>query len=382
MDLSFTDDQRSISELAANVFGREIDVDRIRRVEATEDTVDHQLWATLAETGLLGVSSPDDVGGTGGAMVELCCLLEQQGRTLAPVPLARTLVAAMTIAEFGDQDTREVARRVAEGAATIAVAADLSGRPPTVTARADGDGRWRLDGTVTAVAGAKSATACLVVAGTSDGERLFLTAAGDGGVSAEATRTTNQLAHAHLDFDGAAGQPVGGAQGPAVLRLRLRVALAAVALGVAEESVGRAAAFTSQRHQFGKPLSSFQAAAHRAADCYIDVEAMRATLWQAAWRIDQNDVDAEDAALVAAWWAADAGPRVVQSVQHLHGGLGADIDYPIHRFYLWGTQLDVELGGASALLAQLGDGLARQFSTRTPTSAGRPGHADIAEVRS
>jgi acyl-CoA dehydrogenase len=135
--------------------------------------------------------------------------------------------------------------------------------------------------------------------------------------------------------------------------------LAATALGVAEEALARAAAYTSQRQQFGQPLSSFQSTAHRAADCYIDVEAMRATLWQAAWLADERDAAALDASLVAAWWAADAGARVVQSVQHLHGGLGADTDYPVHRYYLWGTQLDISLGGASALLAQIGDGVAR-----------------------
>jgi acyl-CoA dehydrogenase len=122
----------------------------------------------------------------------------------------------------------------------------------------------------------------------------------------------------------------------------------------------------SERHQFGKPLSSFQSTAHRAADAHIDIEAMRSTLWQAAWLLDQPTApDAVRAAFVAAWWAAVAAPRVVQSVQHMHGGLGADVDYPIHRYYLWGTQLEVELGGASALLADLGVDIAGRAMTRS-----------------
>ena len=120
-------------------------------------------------------------------------------------------------------------------------------------------------------------------------------------------------------------------------------------------------------------MSSFQSTAHRAADAFIDTEAMRATLWQAASLLDDPEAtatEALDAGLVAAWWAADAGHRVVQAVQHMHGGLGADTDYPVHRYYLWGTQLATELGGASALLAQLGATVTRRAHAagRSPTN--------------
>lgn len=359
MDLSFTDDQRSISDLASSVFGGEVDVERVKRIEATADTVDRELWASLAATGLLGVGLPESAGGTGGGVVELCCILEQQGRVVAPVPLARTSVAAMTIAAHGDGSQRDWCRRVVDGNVILGLAADLSGREAAVVATDRGANGWQLDGWAPTVAAAGAASAHLVVARAAGADRLFLVDANAAGISLEPTRTTNGLAHAHVTFGGVAAAAIGDDDAAVTfLRSRLRVALAALALGVAEEGVQRAAAYTSQRHQFGRPLSSFQSTAHRAADCYIDVESMRGTLWQAAWRLDQDDADAPDAALVAAWWAADAGPRVVQSVQHLHGGLGADTDYPVHRYYLWGTQLDIELGGASALLAQLGAGIA------------------------
>jgi alkylation response protein AidB-like acyl-CoA dehydrogenase len=118
-----------------------------------------------------------------------------------------------------------------------------------------------------------------------------------------------------------------------------------------------AAAYTSNREQFGRPLSTFQGVALRAADAYIDTEAMRATLWQAAWRLSEG-IDATQEVLVAKWWAADGGARVVHATQHLHGGLGADVDYPVHRYFLWGLQLADDLGPASAQLAQLGASLA------------------------
>ena len=122
-----------------------------------------------------------------------------------------------------------------------------------------------------------------------------------------------------------------------------------------------AADYTSQREQFGRPLSTNQGVAMRAADCYIDTDCMRATLLQAAWLIDEGRPTAEiaDAAAVAKWWSADAGQRVVHATQHLHGGMGADVDYPVHRYFLWVKQLENTFGGGSRQLAAIGRTLAR-----------------------
>ena len=136
--------------------------------------------------------------------------------------------------------------------------------------------------------------------------------------------------------------------------------MAAVVLGCCEEATAMAAAYTSEREQFGRPLSTNQGVAMRAADCYIDNDCMRVTLLQAAWLIDEGRSAAEiaDAAAVAKWWSADAGQRVVHATQHLHGGMGADIDYPVHRYFLWVKQLENTFGGGSRQLAAIGRGLA------------------------
>ena len=135
---------------------------------------------------------------------------------------------------------------------------------------------------------------------------------------------------------------------------RIRVALAALQVGVCEEAVTQTAAYTSAREQFGRPLSTNQAVAARAADAYVDTEAIRVTMWQAAWRLTEG-LDSSDAVAVAAWWAAHAGNRVVHATQHLHGGIGADIDYPIHRYFLWGKTVEGLLGGSAAGLDRIGD---------------------------
>ena len=119
----------------------------------------------------------------------------------------------------------------------------------------------------------------------------------------------------------------------------------------------RTAAYTTERKQFGRPIATFQGVALRIADAYVDVQAMRASLTEAAWRLSEGlPADAEVAS--AKWWACRGGQRVVHSAQHLHGGIGADIDYPIHRYFLWARQLELTLGGAGRQLAKLGEEIA------------------------
>ncbi len=141
-------------------------------------------------------------------------------------------------------------------------------------------------------------------------------------------------------------------------------------MGVAESALRQTAAYLNERHQFDRPLSSFQATMLRAADAAIDIEAMRVTLWQAAWRIDTGRPAAE-AVAVAKWQASERGQRVVHATQHLHGGMGADVTYPIHRHFLWGKQLELVLGGPGRQLADLGSLVAARVGAEAGAGAGR-----------
>src|SRR5690606_4186128 len=113
---------------------------------------------------------------------------------------------------------------------------------------------------------------------------------------------------------------------------RGQVALAQRQVGVASEALRRTAEYSSGRVPFGKPLGSFQGVQQRAADGFIDVEAMRSPALLAAWSIDEGKAQGADTA-AAKDWAAIGGHRVVHTAQHLHGGMGADITYPIHRYF-------------------------------------------------
>jgi 3-oxocholest-4-en-26-oyl-CoA dehydrogenase beta subunit len=355
VDFTLTEEQQAIAGLAAQIFGDH--AERVRDIERSGDRVDRALWSALAGAGLLGVALPEDAGGGGLGMLELCHVLEAQGRCVAPVPVLWTVVAAMALAEHGGRD-RVTSVLAGEQLLTVALAEPGAGDPMRPAATLDRAGR--ISGTKVSVPYAPVASAVLAPVATGKGVAVAVVELDGRGVVVEPVEATDRQPLAHVRFDAAPATVL--AEGPGAVRFLVERALtgsAALQVGVCAEALARAAAYTSTRQQFGKPLSTFQSTSARAADAYIDTEAMRATTWEAAWRLDQG-LDASVAVEVAKWWAADAGERVVHATQHLHGGIGADVDYPIHRYFTWGKQLADTLGGASCHLARLGQAIAQE----------------------
>jgi alkylation response protein AidB-like acyl-CoA dehydrogenase len=138
---------------------------------------------------------------------------------------------------------------------------------------------------------------------------------------------------------------------------RAAVGYCALQVGLSERALRMTAEYTSGRIQFDRPLATFQAVQQRAADAYVDVEAMRVTMWHAAWRLGEG-LPAADEVAVAKFWASEGGQRVAAATQHLHGGMGVDMDYPLHRFTFWSKQLELALGGANRQLARVGRSMA------------------------
>jgi acyl-CoA dehydrogenase len=226
--------------------------------------------------------------------------------------------------------------------------------------RDDAAGGWKLTGDVATVPAAPIADRVLVPARAPGGTVVALVNPAALGVTVTPVITTNRERAGHVALQGAAvpdsevlGDTASGARIVDWLRARALVGLCALQVGVAEQAVRLAADYSSNRKQFGKPLSTFQGAALKAADAYIDTEAMRVTMWQAAWRLSHG-LDAAREVEVAKYWCSEGGHRVVHVAQHLHGGMGADIDYPVHRYFLWGKQIEDTLGGAGAHVAALG----------------------------
>jgi len=365
LDFSLSSEQEAIRDLARKLFSERCSDARSQQLERSGAWFDLELWAELVKTNLAGVALPEDMGGGGFGMLEAALVLQEAGRHLAPVPLYASLVlGGLPIARFGSEAQRRrwLAPAAAEGRVlTAALVESGSADParPHVTAQRDG-ANYRLDGVKECVPAGTLAAVLLVPAQTPDGVAVFLVEPAAAGVRLERQVATNrepqarlELAGAQVPAEGVLGDPRGGAEIVAWLLDHALVGLCAIQLGVAEEALRRTADYTRTRKQFGRPIASFQGVALRAADAYIDLEAMRATLEQAAWRLSA-DLPARAEVAAAKWWACRGGQRVVHTAQHLHGGIGADVDYPIHRFFLWSKQLDLTLGGASRQLARLG----------------------------
>ncbi len=371
MDFTFNEEQRAVQQAADGLFAGLVNPDRVEEVESGEDRFDRPLWAELAKADLLGLPVPEAFGGGGYGMVEVALVLEAQGRTVAPVPLVPTLVlGAMPVAQFGAEPLKAgLLPGVASGdivlsAALADVAGDIAtGGPgrPAVTARA-ADGGLVLSGTAFAVPAAHVADRVLVPASIDGGVVVAAVDPRATGVTIERATTTNREIHPHLHLDGvtvgaddvfAGGDPTRGGEVLDWMLQRAWTALCAVQVGVTEAAVAQTAEYLNTREQFGRPLSTFQGTLLRTADAAIDTESIRVTMWQAAWRLDHG-LDAALAVSVASWFGAEAGQRAVFATQHLHGGIGADVSYPIHRYFLWGKQIELMLGAPSAHLARLG----------------------------
>jgi 3-oxocholest-4-en-26-oyl-CoA dehydrogenase beta subunit len=364
MDFSLSPEQDAVAELADRIFSDRLTAERFKEVDAATPRLDRELWIELAKAGLLSVSVPAADGGGGETFLATALLLEQAGRHAAPVPLlAATVLGALPFARFGTDDQRAtLLPALAAGDLIVTSALVEAGSDalhPTTAAVADG-ASWRVSGAKLCVPAGAVADRFLVSASTHDGVGVFVVAADAPGVSVTPLITTTRDPEANVDFDGAAGERLGrDAEVLTWLTLHATAAMCAVMAGVCKRVVSMTADYTKTREQFDRPIASFQAVAQRAADAYIDAEAVQLTARQAAWRLSEGLPAAEEVA-IAKFWAADGGQRVVHAAQHLHGGMGVDRDYPLHRYFLLAKQLELSLGGATEQLLKLGAILASE----------------------
>jgi len=372
MDFSFSDDQIAARELAVQILQDLSTNERLREVEATASRFDDRLWAQLAGAGLLGLSVPEAQGGAGLGFLESCILAEEVGRTAASIPLVATLVfGAAPIAEFGNDALRDQwLRGVVSGESILTAALEEPGGDPAhpvTNAIPDGEG-WLISGTKSCVLAGMLAHAFVVPARLEGRSQLFVVPADAKGVTRIRQDPTSGQIEAEVEFDSVRVGPdamlrpqdPGAELGGGILGWLLERAAAALCVqmaGACKRAVEITAKYTSERRQFGKPIAEFQAVGQRAADAYVDAEAVKLTAWQAAWRLDRG-LPASAEVAVAKFWADDGAQRCVHGCQHLHGGVGVDRDYPVHRYFLMIKHLALTLGGTTTSLLRLGDLLA------------------------
>jgi alkylation response protein AidB-like acyl-CoA dehydrogenase len=330
MNWDLSEEQQAIRDAAAQVLGGE-----------------RASWDELAKADLLGLCLPEQYGGSGHGIFELGLILEEQGRAGVHLPILPTVLTAMAIATFGsdEQKAKWLPGVIAGDTVLTAV----------------------LDEQLSYAPYADEAAAVLVH------DQLVPSSA----LKIESLQTTSGEAQGLVSK---AGDGEALAVDTTWLTERWMAGLCMLQAGLCRKALELTAEYTTGREQFGKPVATFQAVAQRAADAYIDTEGVRLTAYQAAWRLAEGLPAANEVA-VAKFWAADGGTRVMLAAQHLHGGIGVDAGYPVHRCFRWAKHLELLLGGGTRHLVRLGAVLAdhvaplsdRESESRSVEVSGAPG---------
>jgi 3-oxocholest-4-en-26-oyl-CoA dehydrogenase beta subunit len=356
MDFKTTEAADDLGGLARTITDSVCTAEHQRELDGLDERFDRDLWAKLIEADILSTAAPESLGGGGFGVLEQVAVLVALGRQLASVPYLESVVlGAGALAKFGSEALQQDwATPAINGEKIIAVALDGEMGEGPVQATAGG----KLTGSRTQVGYGPVADAFLVPAETDSGTKVFLIAKDDPGVTVTSLDTTGHGSVGHLELQGVeAAQVVGGDEVLAWLTTHGNLSRSAYQLGVLERALELTSTYAREREQFDRPIGSFQAVSSRLADDYIDIKALRLTVTQAAWRLSE-DLPADIEVNTAAFWAAEAGHRVAHTTVHVHGGVGVDLDHPVHRYFLAAKQTEFAVGSATGQLLRIGRELA------------------------
>ncbi|HVV10135.1 acyl-CoA dehydrogenase family protein [Amycolatopsis sp.] len=326
MDFTLDETRQDIAGLTSGLLSREVDFER----PAGERGYDEQVWRALGKAGLLSLALPEELGGDGLGVGEVATLLTELGRAAAPVPALTLALGLLPLDRLGTPDQRAwLLPEIAAGDALVTAALNEPSAPLTTkpeTQAVAENGSWLLNGVKTQVPWASAATRVLVPASMPGGAGVFLVDPNAKGVKVTGTS---------MRLDGVAVTEADQLQGADALAALHRFAVAgAVALG--DGALTGALELTTkhigQREQFGRPLAAFQAVAQQIADVYIASRTVHLAALSAVWRL-ATGLDPQPDLDIAAYWFAAEAPRALGTCHHLHGGLGVDVTYPLHRYY-------------------------------------------------
>lgn len=329
MDFDLTEEQREIRGVARELLSARSPWARVREA-AEAGAYDAELWREIVALGWPGIAVGEDDGGQGLGAVELAVLLEELGYACASTPLLSTAVAAAVIGAGGSDAQRS---RWLPGL----IAGELSAGV--------GSADLMLDG----------AAADVVVLIDSGQARLLESPA------TEPVQTIDPTRRFATVTAGAGGEPLGGGA-PA----RVHAAIAAEVVGVCQRALDMTLAYVKERRQFGVPVGSFQAVAHRCAEMLLHTESARSTVYFAAWAADADPAQLDEAAALAAAAAATGGREVTAGAIQAHGGIGFTWEADVHWLYKRAELDRALLGGATSHHAAL----ARAAAARVTTAAG------------
>jgi len=310
-------------------------------------------WDALVAGGVAALAVPERLGGDGVGLPEIATALTEIGRhgTISPALATLGLGTAVLLDLASEEQQDRYLAGVAKGAVLTAAlnepAAPLPDRPAAVLSGSAGG--YKLNGTKIAVPYAEQAEWMVV---TADSAVVVVSPKADG-VQMVKTPSSNKGDEYTVTFSDAEVDGILlGAQAHRVNQLAL-AAIGAFASGLVAGALRLTADYVANRHQFGKPLSTFQKVAAQLAEVYITSRTLTLAATSVVWRLAEGR-DADDDLDVLGYWLASQAPPVMQICHHLHGGMGMDIDYPMDRYYSTIKDLTRLVGGPSHRLDLVG----------------------------
>lgn len=357
----FTEEQEELRGYVRQWLDERAPLDEVRRIMETPEGHQPELWKELAELGWLGIAVPEAQGGAGYGFAELAVLAEEMGRTLFPSPFLSTVVMAAGLVEALGEDAQkaELLGGIAAGERLAVVIPDGDG----AGIRAEGD-NWSLSGSARFVLDGHTAPTLLVVADTAGGRRVFVVDGDGPGVERRRLDVMDLTRpQARIELTAAPGSPLGGgeAETAAALTAMTHRAVAALAMeqvGGTEACLDMSVSYAKERHQFGRPIGSFQAIKHLCADMLVLLESAKSAAHHLAVAIDDDPDEVAVAAPLAKSYCSEAYVRVAADTIQVYGGIGFTWEHSAHLYLKRAKSSSLLFGDGTHHRAQLAGRLA------------------------
>jgi len=351
MNFELNDEQRMLSESLSRMLADRYDFEARKKYVAMDGGMDPAIWKAYAEMGLFALPFPEDEGGIGGTATETMLVAEAMGHAITVEPWMEAMVLAPSLLQAASSEQRA---KIAEGiisGETIPAYAHLE---PAMLERDEGlktqENGGKLSGTKTVVTFGEEADVIFVTAVDASGKTgIYVVKKGAEGLEARGYKTQDEQRAAELTFDNTPAEKLeGGIDADKAIRLAEAKALAASigeALGAMEQAIDLTVAYIKEREQFGKPIGTFQALQHIAAQGVVEKEQVKSMAMYAALMCEDEDEHARDLALsTAKVKMCDASRYVGQMSIQLHGGVGMTMEYSIGRYFKRLTMLEIAWG--------------------------------------
>lgn len=349
MDFTLDETQQAIANLAAGILHTDADDHRTRVALDSAEGYDEGVWKSLAQAGLLTLATPEFCGGDGFGAIEVGLVLAEVGRQTLPLPALATLgLGVLPISTGAGRDLQEqLLGGVGDGQVLTAALRDA----PHTSATLGGDRLTATHLTAARVGVPYAAQAHRLLVPTDSGTAV-LDPSGPG-ITLQRSPSSTGAPEYTVRAESAPVLAVMDLTSADLDRFAVCAAVA-VADGVIAGALDLTAKHLRDREQFGRPLATFQAVAQQVADLYVTARTIHLAAVSCAWRL-ATGLDADEDLAVAAYWLASQLPQALQVCHHLHGGLGVDITYPLHRYYSHAKDLARFVGGSAHRLELLGD---------------------------